>query len=469
MKTKDSAIERDIARLWGTADQPGIHPAFATISDSLAQDLPLADADLRASAAYARALAASGLLTDEEGAALSRELDAMRGALASGAWQPQGEDIHTAIEAEVTRRLGPLGAKLHTGRSRNDQVATALRIVVRERAEALEAAAAGLMAAFVDRAAVEIDTILPGYTHWQQAQPIRLAQWLLAHAWALDRDRERLLRARDAASLLPLGTGALAGNAFGVDREAIARDLGFTGVTPNSLDAVGDRDFALEIGFACAVTALHLSRIAEELVLWSSAEFGFVRWTDAFATGSSLMPQKRNPDLVELVRGRAASAVGDLTSLLVLLKGLASSYQRDLQEDKPPVWRLTAATLQSLDAMEAAVRGVAFDRERMRAALSDGLLATDAADALVRRGIPFREAHRVVSEGVASAASRGWTLRELADRDPSHLPEPLTPEDVLDLTFEASVERRSSTGGTARAAVIEQIERARERLGRRGR
>ncbi len=466
MTTRSAVTEQPAARLWGRADQEGIHPAFAAISDSLLQDLPLADADLRASAAYARALARAGLLDAAEGECLADALESMRAELRSGAWVPgPAEDIHTAIEAEVTRRLGSLGARLHPGRSRNDQVATAFRIAVRERAEALDGAARGLGRVLLERAAEEIDTLLPGYTHWQRGQPVRLAHWLLAHFWALDRDRARLQRARDAASVLPLGSGALAGNAFGIDRQALARDLGFDGVTPNSLDAVGDRDFALEIGFACAVLSLHLSRLAEELVLWSSAEFGFVTWPDAFATGSSLMPQKRNPDLVELVRGRAAAAVGDLTSLLVLVKGLASSYHRDLQEDKPPAWRLTDATRGSLAAMEAAVRAVGFQRERMRAALSDDLLATDAADALVREGLPFRDAHRAVSEGVAAAARRGLPLRELAVREPALLPAPLSAGSILELTYEESVEQRATSGGTARAAVVEQLARARERIG----
>jgi len=461
VNTKSALAEHSVDSLWGRGQAPTLDPAFAAISDSLAQDLPLADADLEASAAYARALARAGTLDTDEGNRLAMGLTSMRADLRSGAWVPAAaEDIHTAIEAEVTRRLGPLGAKLHTGRSRNDQVATAFRIAVRERANALLSAVHGLGRALLARAEDEMDTLLPGYTHWQRAQPIRLAHWLLAHVWALDRDCERLRRAHDQASVLPLGSGALAGNPFGIDREALARDLGFAGVCPNSLDAVGDRDFALYIAFASSVLAIHLSRMAEELVLWSSREFGFVRWPEALATGSSLMPQKRNPDLVELVRGRAAATIGDLTSLLVLLKGLASSYQRDLQEDKPPVWRITDSTLGSVKAMEAAIRGVTFDRERMRAALSDELLATDAADALVRADVPFRDAHRAVSEAVAIATERGVSLRDLAKEHPTLLPAPLTPANVLGETYETSVERRAAVGGTARAAVLDQLERA---------
>ena len=467
MSTRESTAEPRVARLWGWSDSK-LHPDFAAISDSLVQDLPLAQADLRASSAYARSLARAGLLEIDEGERLAAELDAMGVELRLGQWIPaDAEDIHTAIESEVTQRLGSLGAKLHTGRSRNDQVVTAFRMVVRERADALEAARGKLARALLVRAEEEIDTLLPGYTHWQRAQPIRLAHWLLAHFWALDRDRERLRGARDRSAMLPLGSGALAGNGFGIDRHALAVDLGFDGICENSLDAVGDRDFAVELGFVCALLAVHLSRFAEELVLWSSSEFGFVRWPGTLATGSSLMPQKQNPDLVELVRGRAAAAVGDLTSLLVLLKGLASSYQRDLQEDKPPVWRLTDAALGSLAAMEAAVRSVTFDRDRMRGALSDDLLATDAADLLVRAGVPFRDAHRAISECVAAAQARGWTVRELATREPDLLPAPLSATQVLELTWEQSVERRAATGGTARKAVVHQLERAWERIGGR--
>jgi argininosuccinate lyase len=466
--SRNESTTLPLGRLWGSNDL-ALHPALAAISDSLDQDLPLADADLRASSAYARALARAKLLSLEEGERIAAELERMRADLRRGTWSPAGvEDIHTAIEAEITRRLGSLGGKLHTGRSRNDQVATAFRLTVCERLDALETARRDLARTLLLRAEDEIDTLLPGYTHWQRAQPIRLAHWLLAHFWALDRDRERLKAARDHAAVLPLGSGALAGNAFGIDRAQLAQELGFSGISENSLDAVGDRDFALDAGFACTVVALHLSRLAEELVLWSTTEFGFVRWPETLATGSSLMPQKRNPDLAELVRGRAATAVGDLTSLLVLLKGLASSYQRDLQEDKPPVWRLTDRTLGSLVAMDAGMRSVVFDRDRMRDALSDDLLATDVADVLVRAGVPFRDAHRLVSACMAVAHDRAWTLRELADREPGLLPHPLTAADLHRLTAEDSVERRTVRGGTAEAAVRDQLERGWERVGGRG-
>lgn len=447
--------------LWGGGFTEPTHPALAALSNSLAQDLPLADADLRASAVYARALGRAGVLSDAEATQLFAALDVMRRDLAAGRWIPHdAEDIHAAIETELIRRVGPAGERLHTGRSRNDQVVTAFRMVVGERASALLGGVREVARTLVDRAEGEVETLLPAYTHLQRAQPVRLAHWLLAHFWPLTRDAERLAAARDRALILPLGSGAAIGNPFGLDREWIASELGFHAVSPNSLDAVGDRDFVVEVVGACALLAVHLSRLAEELVIWSSAEFGFVHWPDSLATGSSLMPHKKNPDLVELVRGRAAASIGDLTALLILLKGLPASYQRDLQEDKPPVWRVTTAAELSLAAMAAAIEGIVFDRERMRAALTGELLATEAADAMVARGVPFRTAHRAVAEAVAAARRAGCGLRDLGLATGGELPSPLDPADLRELDFETAVERRTATGGTARQAVLDQIAQA---------
>ena len=453
--------------LWGGGFTEPTHPALAALSNSLVQDLPLADADLRASAVYARALGRASVLSDSEATQISAALESMRHDLAAGRWVPRdAEDIHAAIEAELIKRVGPAGERLHTGRSRNDQVATAFRMVVEERAGALISGVRAVASALLGRAEREVETILPAYTHLQRAQPVRLAHWLLAHFWPLMRDAERLGAARDRASILPLGSGAATGNPFGLDREWIASELGFRTVSPNSLDAVGDRDFAVEVVCACALLAVHLSRLAEELVIWSSAEFGFVHWPDSLATGSSLMPHKKNPDLAELVRGRAAASIGDLTALLVLLKGMPSSYQRDLQEDKPPVWRVTQATESSLAAMAAAIDGIVFYRERMRASLTDELLATEAADAMVARGVPFRTAHRAVAEAVAAARRAGCGLRELGLASGAELPSPLSPADLRGLDFETAVERRTATGGTARSAVLGQIAQAKTVLER---
>ncbi len=451
--------------LWGGGFDEPMHPALRKISCGLEADLPLAEADLQASAAWAAALGRCGALSAADAHLLETTLHAMRADLAAGRWIPSGdggiEDIHTAIEGEVTRRAGEAGGRLHTGRSRNDQVATALRMALRERIDGLIAAAQELQRTLALRAADEIDTLLPAFTHLQPAQPVRLAQWLRAHVWPLARDAQRLREARLRADVLPLGSGAATGAAWPVDREFLAAQLGFAAVSQNSLDAVGDRDAAIETVFACGMIGQHLSRLAEELVIWSSAAFRFVRWPDALATGSSLMPNKKNPDLAELVRGRGAAAVGDLVALLALVRSLPAGYQRDLQESKAPAWRATQATRESLEAMTAAIAGIRFERERMREALTDDLLATEAADALVARGIPFRSAHAAVARATTLARQRGIALRSIPARD---LPAPLEARDLAGLDFETAVERRTVTGGTARSAVLAQLQRVRALL-----
>ncbi len=449
--------------LWAGGFSEPTHPALVALSGSLADDLPLADADLEASAVYARALAKAGVLSAAEGEQLAAALMAMRKDLASGRWVPDAtaEDIHTAIEAEVVRRTGEVGERLHTGRSRNDQVATAFRLALARRTSAVLAEVRKLQAEIVRRAAEEIDTLAPAYTHLQRAQPVLLAHWLLAHFWPLERDAERLTEARRRTLKLPLGSGALSGHPFGIDRAWMARELGCAAPTENSLDAVGDRDFAVETVSALTLLATHLSRLAEELVLWSTSEFGFVRWPDALATGSSLMPNKKNPDLCELVRGRAAMALGDLVALVALLKGLPVSYQRDLQESKPPAWRATAQAQESLVAMTAAMAGVSFDRQRLAAAVSDDMLATEAADLLVARGMPFRKAHGVVAQAAAAARRRGTGLSQLSGAD---LPAPLTAADLAGLNAAQAIQRRTASGGTARSAVEEQLVQARAAL-----
>lgn len=448
--------------LWGGASV--MHPALVALSESLAQDLPLADADLRASAAYAKALAKCGVLTEGEAKTLADGLEGLRKDLASGAWMPTAvEDIHAAIEGELTQRYGEVGQKLHTGRSRNDQVATAFRLAARERVDGLIADVKRVQAALADRAEDEIDTLVPSYTHVQRAQPIRLSQWLLAHFFALQRDVERLQHAHAMCNVLPLGSGAVSGHPFNIDREALAKNLGFSRPTDNSLDSVGDRDFVCDVIYACSMTSLHLSRLAEELVLWSSAEFAFVKWPDGLATGSSLMPNKKNPDLAELVRGQAAPMLGDLTSILVLVKGLPMSYQRDLQEDKPPLWRATQRLATSLHAMEAAALHIEFARDKMQAALSDEVLATEVADRMVARGIPFRQAHHAVAAVMQRVRDNKDTFATLAKAD--DLPAPLIPDDFAQLDMLAAIERRTSIGGTAKSAVLGQLKRARTLLG----
>jgi argininosuccinate lyase len=456
--------KKDAKPLWGGFSE-SMHPALARISESLNQDLPLAHADIIASSVYARALARCGVLTTDEGDQLSASLEKLAEEFDAGTWMPTGaEDVHSAIEAEITARLGDLGGKLHTGRSRNDQVSTAFRLAVAERIDSILDQVKELQSTLVKRATAEMDTLLPAYTHVQRAQPIRLSHWLLSHFWPLERDIQRLKAAREKCLELPLGAGAVSGHPFGLDREWVAEELGFSSIAQNSLDAVGDRDFVLESAFACSMVALHLSRIAEELVLWSTTEFAYVRWPDGLATGSSLMPNKKNPDLAELVRGRSSGAVGDLVSLLVLVKGLPTSYQRDLQEDKPPIWRITLSTLTSLKAMTAAFEGIEFNRDAMQNALSDEILATEAADLLVARGVPFRTAHHAVAQVAAQARKYQIGFRAVATHSQCQLPEPLTAEDIRDLDVLAAIERRQAIGGTAKQAVMTQLLRAQSLL-----
>lgn len=450
-------------RLWGGGFAEPMHPALVALSVSLEQDRPLAAADLAASAAWAEALGRAGVLNVEEVAALVAALRDLSAALEAKTWRPEGaEDIHGAIEAELTRRLGEAAGRLHTGRSRNDQVATAFRLAVADRLDDVRAALRRLQAAFVERAEQHIDTLLPALTHFQRAQPMRLAHWLLAHFWALERDAERLAAARARAlHRLPLGSGAVSGTPYAVDRAALARALGFTAPSENSLDAVGDRDFAVEAVFGLTLTAIHLSRLGEDLVVWSSAEFGWLLWPDGLATGSSLMPNKKNPDLAELVRGKSAALLGQLTTLLALLKGLPSSYQRDLQEDKPPVWQSLETVELCLNALTAALQTLEFRRERMSEALSDDVLATEMADALVAQGVPFRQAHHLVSRAAAAQREQGGALAH-------RLAETLA-ADGSTLTLDAfdalsAVERRAAPGGTARSAVLNQLGQARAAL-----
>ena len=447
--------------LWGDGADAGMHPALAVISDSLRQDMPLADADLRGSAAYARALGRCGVLTEDDAELLAGTLETMRDELDGGDWRPAGaEDIHTAIEAEVTRRLPELGGRLHTGRSRNDQVGTAFRLTVMDKIDLIVTALIGVQERILAQAEVNIDLLMPAYTHMQRAQPIRLSHWILSYFWPLDRDIERFLQLRERCAVLPLGSGAVAGHPFNIDREWLASELGFKAISENSIDAVGDRDFAVEFVFLCSMVAIHLSRLCEELVIWSSAEFGYVKWRSDLATGSSLMPNKKNPDLPELVRGRSAQTLGEVVSMLSLLKGLPHSYQRDLQEDKQPVWRSAYIAHSNLVAIAAALEGIRFNGDRMEAALTDDTFATEMADILVDRGMPFRSAYRVVSKIATAAREKECSIKEIAKEADAELLEPLTLEDIEGLSALQSVERRTATGGTAKKAVQEQLEEA---------
>jgi argininosuccinate lyase len=453
-------------KLWGGRFEKPPDELMARFNDSIRFDGRLYDADIRASIAYARALERVGLVTAEERDQLVGGLEAVREEFATGSFaiRPGDEDVHTAVERRLYELVGSVAGKLHTGRSRNDQVATDTRLYLREKIEQLAEQLARLQQALVDQAESHVDLIMSGYTHLQRAQPILYAHWVLSYFWKLQRDRERLDGVRRRVNVCPLGAGALAGNALGIDRQFLAQELGFDAVSENSLDAVADRDFVLEFLSWAAILGVHLSRLAEDLILYASAEFGFVELDEAYATGSSLMPQKKNPDSLELVRGKCGRLVGNLVTLLVVLKGLPSAYDKDLQEDKEPLFD----TIDTLSLLIPVLRGVVATLQpcvgRMEAALDEAILATDLADYLVRRGLPFRESHALVGRLVRRAEQQGVTLGNLspeAFREESSLFD----ADVISVfDFRRSVETRDVLGGTAPSAVRRQIERAKELL-----
>ncbi|HEX7473357.1 MAG TPA: argininosuccinate lyase [Candidatus Limnocylindrales bacterium] len=405
-------------RLWGGRFNEVNDPRVADFTRSIEVDRELALDDILGSVAHVHGLGRAGLLTPAEVTALVAGLEMLRAEVEAGTivWDPALEDVHLNLEAALASRIGPLAGKLHTGRSRNDQVATDLRLWLRRTIDRLDGAFVALERAFVGLAEREGDAVLPGSTHVQPAQPVLLAHHLLAYVEMLERDRGRLADVRRRANVSPLGAGALAGAGYPLDRAATARELGFDGITANSLDAVSDRDFVVEFLAAAALAMVHLSRFAEEIVWWSNPRFGFVRVADAFSTGSSMMPNKKNPDPAELVRGRAGRVIGALTGVLALLKGLPLAYQRDLQEDKVPLFE-TAATLDaSLAIMAGLIDTLAVDRERMRAAADEGYTtATAVADALVRRGVAFRVAHHVVGSLVGQAEEAAVGLDAVSD------------------------------------------------------
>ena len=406
-------------RLWGGRFGDGPDSRMADFTRSIDVDAELALDDIAGSIAHVRGLARAGLLTAEEAEALERGLAGLREDVAAGAiaWDPALEDVHLNLEMLLTERVGAVGGKLHTGRSRNDQVATDLRLWARRAVGQLDVGMLDLERALVDLADREGDAVLPGATHIQPAQPVLLAHHLLAYVEMLERDRGRLEDARRRLNVSPLGAGALAGAGFPLDREAAAAELRFDGVTANSLDAVSDRDFVVELLGAAALAMVHLSRLAEEITWWSNPRFGFVRVADAFSTGSSMMPNKKNPDPAELVRGRSAAVIGSLTATLTLLKGLPLAYQRDMQEDKPALFAAVRTLDASLSVMAGLVGTLSVNRDRMRAAAEEGYTtATALADALVRRGVPFRAAHHIVGGLVGGAEAEGIaTLAGLPD------------------------------------------------------
>jgi argininosuccinate lyase len=435
-------------------------PAWRFLA-SLPVDRRLAKYDVAGSVAHAEMLGSVGILTEEEAHALALGLRKLWAEIREGAfpWRDDLEDVHTNVEVRLTEMLGPLGAKVHTARSRNDQVALDERLFLREAVQAVQEHVLRLQLALLGQAERHLETILPGYTHLQRAQPVTLGHHLLAHFWRLARDMDRLTGCLQRANVSPLGAGALAGSTLHTDPAFVAHRLGFPATFENSLDAVSDRDYFAEFLFDLALLAVHLSSIGEELVLWSSSEFGFVRPSAELGSGSSLMPQKRNPDVAELARGKAARVLGDLTAILAALKSLPLAYNRDLQEDKGPVFDGTTHVLETLEALAAAIPSVEFDEDRMAQAAEDPrLLATDLAEYLVQKGVPFREAHETVS-GIYAANPK-------VDAQALKAAHPKFEDDIAPLLdVRRAVDRRSTPGGPAPKALIAQLAKARDTVG----
>ncbi len=447
--------------MWGGRFREPMDPRLDRLNRSLPVDRRLWREDLATNRAWVYALEGAGALTADERAGLLAGLDAVEARLATGAADgAPDEDIHSLSERLLGEAVGPLAGKLHTGRSRNDQVATDLRLWTMGALDALDAAVRTLGRALATRAEAAVDLLMPSYTHTQRAQPVRAAHWLLSHAWPLARDRGRLADARRRASVLPLGSGAIAGSGFRVDREALARRLGFEAVSPNSMDAVGDRDFAMEAVFAATLLAAHLSRLAEDLILFSTAEFGFAVLAEPFTTGSSLMPQKRNPDSLELVRGAAPQLAGRLAGMLGSLKGMPSGYQKDFQENNAALFAVMDAATDAALLTAGVVERLTLVGGRMAAAIDPATLATEVADLLVHAGVPFRDAHTAAGGLVRRAEELGTTIDRVAPADAAAIDQRLPAVMSALGGAEDAVERRQVTGGTARARVLEQLAEA---------
>jgi argininosuccinate lyase len=455
-------------RLWGGAFSRGPAQAMAALSASVHFDWVLAPYDLLQGRAHARVLHRAGLLTDEELQSLLHGIAELDDDVRTGSFVPTAddEDVHTALERGLVERLGAdLGGRLRAGRSRNDQVATDFRLYLRDHARLIASAVGQLQDAILEQAQVHVETAAPGFTHLQHAQPVSFGHELAKHVHAFARDVDRLRDWDRRNALSPMGAGALAGSSLPLDPMAVAKELGFTGVLANSIDAVSDRDFVTEFLFCTASIGIHLSRLGEEMCLWASREFGWMHMDDAFSTGSSLMPQKRNPDAAELARGKAGRLIGSLTAVLAMTKGLPFAYNRDLQEDKEPVFDAVATLLLVLPAMEGAVRTATFDVARMAASAPEGFtLATDIAEWLVRGGVPFREAHDIAGGCVRTASDLGVGLEQLTPEQLASVDARLTPAVREVLTVEGALAARNTINGTAPARVREQIAQARKQM-----
>ena len=451
-------------RLWGSRMSKEPDPAFAALNASFSFDRRLYLEDIDASQAWARALGRANILAEAEVEAIAAGLEQVQRALADPTFEPlpTDEDIHTAVERLLTERIGPVAGKLHTGRSRNDQVATDFRLWVMRACDRMDTAILDLAEAVIKNAEAGVELPMPGYTHMRPAQPVTWGHWMLSLFWPLHRSRERFAQVHHSASVLPLGSAALAGTTYSIDRQAIAEDLGFGTVSSNSIDAVSDREFAAEYLFAAAMLGIGLSQLGEELILFSGPGYEFIELDESFTTGSSLMPQKRNPDALELTRGKAGRLVGHLTGLLMTLKGLPSAYDKDLQEDKQPVFDAHDTLLEILPVLSGLIATLELRPERMATAVTPDLLATDMADYLVSKGVPFREAHSIVGRVVRLAEEHQLALDQVPLKELQALDKQFESDvnDVFDL--KAALARRSGHGGTAPEAVRAQLAAAKE-------
>jgi argininosuccinate lyase len=454
-------------KLWGGRFSQPTDKFVEEFTASIQFDQRLYRYDIQGSVAHCRMLARQGIIDHDEADAIVAGLGEILAEIERGGFEFSiaREDIHMNVEARLIEKIGPVGGKLHTARSRNDQVALDVRLYLRDEADAIRAALAGLQQALLDQAEAHLDVIMPGYTHLQTAQPILFSHHMLAYVEMFGRDAGRLSDLRKRLNLLPLGAGALAGTTFPIDREWVAEQLGFAGVTRNSLDSVSDRDFAIEFCSFAAILMMHLSRLAEELVLWSSADFAFIDLSDGFCTGSSIMPQKKNPDVPELVRGKTGRVYGNLVSLLTLMKSLPLAYNKDMQEDKEPLFDTIDTVRGSLKVFAEMIAQLSVNGARMREAAGRGFsTATDVADYLVRKGLPFRQAHEVVGKTVRFCLETGKTIPDLTLEEFRRFSKKIEADIFAAVTLEASVNARQATGGTARSAVEAEIARARAAL-----
>jgi argininosuccinate lyase len=459
----------EVKKLWGGRFRGEVDKGFAEFNRSFLFDRRLLEVDVRASVAYCEALRAAGVVTDDEARRITAALHEVQNQAETKAKyiNDDSEDVHSFVEASLVELIGLTGLKLHTGRSRNDQVATDLRLWLRDAIDDLGSFLTATQQALLDFAEKYNQAIIPGYTHLQRAQPILLAHWCLAYFEMLARDRERLSDVRKRVNVMPLGSAALAGTSFPIDRDALARELGFSEVSGNSLDAVSDRDFCVEFANACSLIMMHLSRLAEDVIIYTTTEFGFFELGDAVATGSSLMPQKKNPDSLELIRGKSGRVFGHLAGLLATLKGLPLAYNKDMQEDKEAVFDAFDTTAGCLGVSATVLRNIKVNEERTQAAAAKGHMnATELADYLVRKGMPFREAHEVVGTIVVQAIDRGVELQDLALEE-LHSFSSLIDSDVFDaLSLERTLNVKSQSGGSAPERVRQALARAQESLRR---